>query len=340
MRLDHIVQAYLRASAAPNASLKIAQRRVSNGDISVDGAVTREPKMQVVPGVEAITLTASDEVLPCGSHSFFLMHKPRDCVCQRHPRDPNVYTLIPQAVRREDLVCVGRLDRDTTGTLLFGTDGGLQSMLLFPNSRVWKTYTAGCSGTLCADAAERFRAGLVLEDGTCCAPATLEVLPPAAQPDSAVGIDDVAVHVSVTLHEGFFHQVKRMLAACGATVVSLHRERFGLLSANDLEPGTMRQLTAAERALLVEMLPVDRVCQHVLPEGTRRRAEPPPPPRAGHGEQRHDEGDIESHGESRLKTRMDMEHSVSERAGRGGGGCAEGRRSPDLARTSPKQPRV
>ena len=84
--------------------------------------------------------------------------------------------------------------------LLFGTDGGVQSLLLSPASRVWKTYTAtlaeGGTASLAPDAAQAFAAGLVLADGTACQPATLEVLSPST--------------VRVTLHEGFFHQVCRV----------------------------------------------------------------------------------------------------------------------------------
>ena len=268
VRLDHIVQAHLRATGADNASLKVAQRRVRSGDFALDGCVTREPKLQLVPGVEAVTLAGGGS-MQCGvPHAFYLMNKPAGVVCQHHPRESNVYDLIPSSDRREDLACVGRLDKDTTGTLLFGTDGGLQSMLLFPTSRVWKVYAAECSGTLRSDASDSFKAGLVLEDGTRCAPATLDVL-------SSIPSDgNASCHVRVTLHEGFFHQVKRMLAHCGATVVRLHRERFGLLSADDLQPGAMRPLSHAERASLVKMLPVDRVCAREVAEGVRRRARP------------------------------------------------------------------
>lgn len=284
VRLDHVVQAHLRASNASNTSLKFAQRRVDAGDVSVDGIVTREPKRQVVPGVEAVTLTSTGDALPCGDHAFYLMNKPTGCVCQRHPREADVYGLIPEADFRDDLVCVGRLDRDTTGTLLFGTDGGLQSIYCFPTSHVDKTYTAKCVGTLCSDAVQLFTAGMVLEDGTRCAPAHLEILSSDAEGSGGtqgsrsggtLGSGSRGTHMRcrVTLHEGFFHQVKRMLAHCGANVVELHRERYGLLSANDLPLGAMRPLTAEEREALAAMLPDDRVGQKRLPPELARHRE-------------------------------------------------------------------
>lgn len=270
VRLDHVVQAYLRACRAPNASAKVAMKRISAGDICVNGIVTRQPKQQIVPGVEEVTLAATGEVLPQDDHEFYLMHKPAGCVCQRHPREKTVYDLIPSDAFREDLVCVGRLDRDTTGALLFGTDGGVQSMLLHPSSRVFKVYLAECTGTLASDAVERFRTGLALEDGTPCAPATLEILArreedanedatEGATEGGAIDTADGRTRVRVTLHEGFFHQVKRMLAQCGATVVALHRERFGSFEAAGLAPGGMRALSAAERASLCDLLPETRV---------------------------------------------------------------------------------
>ena len=194
VRLDHCVQAWLRASAAPTTSLKEAHRRVLRGDFSVGGAVVTNPKMQLVPSVDVVQVVADGTAISTGDHLFCLLHKPAGVVCQRHPREANVYDLIPPELRRDDLACVGRLDRDTTGTMLLTTDGGLQAMLLHPQSRVWKTYTATLAApTLSAGAAATFQGGMTLEDGTACAPAALDVLSPTS--------------VRVTLHEGFFHQV-------------------------------------------------------------------------------------------------------------------------------------
>lgn len=142
VRLDQAVLADLRSRGAAKASLKEAQRLIRAGNVLLAGSVTREPKMQFVPGVEPVALAACGTPLSLGEHQFYIMHKPVGYVCQRHPREPNVYDLIPEHLRRHDLGCVGRLDRDTTGTLLLCTDGGVQSLLLHPSSRVWKTYTA------------------------------------------------------------------------------------------------------------------------------------------------------------------------------------------------------
>jgi pseudouridine synthase len=276
VRLDHVAQAWLRSSGAPRTSLKEAQRRVRAGEFSIGGEVTYEPKQQLIPGIasEAVSLTVGGESVSCGSHTFLLMNKPVGYVCQRHPVEPTVYNLIPPALRRDDLVCVGRLDRDTTGTLLFGTDGGLQSMLLFPTSRLWKRYTAELDPStvpLRADAVEAFEAGLVLDDdGTRCASAKLEL---SRSTPCELGGPSTTVHVS--LHEGFFHQVKRMLKQVGGLVTALHRDTFGSLDASGLAPGEMRPLTLAELEALAEMMPVDRVAQRENNEW-ERQSQPAP----------------------------------------------------------------
>lgn len=189
VRLDHLLQSHVG-----RLPLKQAHRRILAEGLLVDGVLVREPKHQIVPGVETVTTAAGEPIVV--DHSFCVLNKPAGVVSQRHPTERNVYDLIPPELRRPDLVAYGRLDRDTTGVLLFGTDGGVQSLLLFPTSRVWKTYTATLAGgaaSLAPDAVAQFAAGMTLADGTACKPATLEVL-----------LDADAVRV--TLHEGFFHR--------------------------------------------------------------------------------------------------------------------------------------
>ena len=214
----------------PARTLKAAQALVRAGEIAVDGAVEQEPKRQIVPGVEAVSHNGTP--LRCAEHVFYLLHKPAGHLSQRHPREPNVYELIPAALRRDDLA------RPLRSTGAFGgTDSGLQALLAHPTSRVWKTVQARIGGTIASDAAARFEAGLELEDGVRCAPASLEVL-------------DGGRAVRVKLHEGFFHQVKRMVAAVGGTVEQLHRDAVGPLRVDGggdgeaLPPGSMRHAHA------------------------------------------------------------------------------------------------
>ena len=123
--------------------------------------------------------------------------------------------LLPQHLRRVGLFPAGRLDKDTEGLLLLTNDGPLAHRLLAPRHHVDKTYFVRVDGELDGSDAAAFAAGMMLEDGLACLPAGLEVL---EQPDTAL----------VTLHEGKYHQIKRMLAARGKPVVYLKRLDHGV----------------------------------------------------------------------------------------------------------------
>ena len=143
--------------------------------------------------------------------------------------------LFPEEERR-GLFAVGRLDKDTEGLLIVTDDGALSHALMSPARHVAKVYEAVIEGELARDAAERFRQGLTLRDGTVCLPARLDILP-----------GDGETRVRVTLREGKYHQVKRMVAAVGATVVRLRRVKLGGLVLDPALPaGAFRELTEQE----------------------------------------------------------------------------------------------
>ena len=128
---------------------------------------------------------------------------------------------------------IGRLDADTTGLLLFSTDGELGNRLLHPSSHVPKTYRARLKAVPKASELEKLRAGIQLDDGIT-QPAELEV------------VDRKYPTVRITIHEGRYHQVKRMFDAIGYPVMKLHRERFGTLELGTLKQGEWRELTPGE----------------------------------------------------------------------------------------------
>ena len=133
---------------------------------------------------------------------------------------------------------MGRLDKDTTGLLLLTDDGDLAHQLLSPKKHVDKVYLAQVEGRVDGEDVRALAAGMVLEDGLHCLPAGLE---PLGDGSSCL----------VTLREGKYHQVKRMLAARGKPVVSLHRRRMGPLALDeDLPSGTWRFLTEEEVSIL------------------------------------------------------------------------------------------
>ena len=168
---------------------------------------------------------------------------------------------------------VGRLDRDTSGLLLFSTDGELGNALLHPSKHVDKTYLALVEGTPGDAALRLLRDGLPLEDGMTC-PAKVEVLEGEARTvalaeigavdeagasgvaarhagaSSRAALEADATVLSITIHEGRNRQVRRMCAAVGHPVIALHRRSFGLLALGGLPKGSWRLLTDAELTLL------------------------------------------------------------------------------------------
>ena len=157
------------------------------------------------------------------------------------PRQPTVLDLLPEHLRRVGLFPVGRLDKDTEGLLLLTNDGPLGHRLLTPARHVDKVYFVRAAGRLDEEDAAAFRAGMMLGDGLRCLPAELELLP---EPDAGL----------VTLREGKYHQVKRMLAARGKPVLYLKRLSMGPLELDpELVTGGWRPLTEEERKRLKEL---------------------------------------------------------------------------------------
>lgn len=164
---------------------------------------------------------------------LLLLHKPTGLVCSHEEREgPNVYSLLPERWRRRHPVVtsVGRLDKDTSGLLLLTDQSALVHRLTSPRHKVPKVYRATVDRDLSPDLGPVFASGTWTLPGETdpCAPAVLELVGPR--------------EARVTLTEGRYHQVRRMFAVHGATVLTLHRERFGDLSLDALPPGRWREL--------------------------------------------------------------------------------------------------
>jgi len=149
---------------------------------------------------------------------------------------PCVASLVPTE-RHPGLFPVGRLDRDTTGLLLFTTDGDLAQNLLHPSKHVWKTYLAVVDGLMADRELDPLRRGIELDDGPC-QPARCRIV--GTRPEQG------ATEVEVVIREGRKNQVKRMLSRVRHPVIALHRSRFGPLELSDLPEGSWRPLTASE----------------------------------------------------------------------------------------------
>lgn len=209
---------------------------VRQGLVRVDGRLAASAEDKLDPA--AAIITVAGETISLCRFTYVMLHKPAGVLTATEDRkQPTVLDLLPPELRRIGLAPVGRLDKDTEGLLLLTNDGELAHRLLSPKYHVDKRYFARVDGELSAADAEAFARGMTLGGGLECLPAGLEVLP-----------DRVCI---VTLREGKFHQVKRMLAARGAPVLYLKRLSMGPLTLDDsLAAGAYRLLRAEEISAL------------------------------------------------------------------------------------------
>lgn len=205
---------------------------VRQGLVRVDGRLAASAEDKLDPA--AAIITVAGETISLCRFTYVMLHKPAGVLTATEDRkQPTVLDLLPPELRRIGLAPVGRLDKDTEGLLLLTNDGELAHRLLSPKYHVDKRYLARVDGELSAADTEAFARGMTLGDGLECLPAGLEVLP-----------DRVCI---VTLREGKFHQVKRMLAARAAPVLYLKRLSMGPLTLDDsLAAGAYRLLRAEE----------------------------------------------------------------------------------------------
>lgn len=216
---------------------------VRKGRVMVDGSVCKSSDMKVDPEQQNIALDGIS--VGWASVEYYMLNKPQNVVsATEDPRYQTVIDLIADS-RRKDLFPVGRLDIDTEGLLLITNDGSLAHELLSPKKHVDKVYFARVRGTLCKDVKEQMEAGMTLSDGTKVRPAALEI-----DKQWTSGGEDYT-EARLTIHEGKFHQVKRMFEAAGGEVIYLKRLSMGPLTLDDsLEPGEYRPLTKEEIHLL------------------------------------------------------------------------------------------
>ena len=209
---------------------------VRQGLVRLNGAAAVSAEEKCDP--ETAVITVNGETVVLRRFTYVLLHKPGGVLTATEDRrQETVMELLPQELRRVGLAPVGRLDKDTEGLLLLTNDGELTHRLLSPKYHVDKRYFARVDGHLTAAHTEAFAKGMTLGDGLKCLPARLEILP-----DSGC---------IVTVREGKFHQVKRMLAACGAPVAYLKRLSMGpLVLGDELGRGEHRMLRDEEVAAL------------------------------------------------------------------------------------------
>ncbi|MGJ0706055.1 pseudouridine synthase [Enterococcus avium] len=216
-------------------SRKEVKQLIKKGQISVNQKIEKSDKKQIDPEKDQVDYQG--EILHYQEFYYYLLHKPAGVVSATEDKhDQTVMDLFSPSDYRSDLFPVGRLDKDTEGLLLITNDGKLAHDLLSPKKHVEKEYFAEVQGVMTAEDQQRFVDGFLL-DGERTLPAELL-------------IDEVTENkskVRIILHEGKFHQVKRMVKACGKEVTYLKRIRMGkLLLPKELVKGAYRSLTEDE----------------------------------------------------------------------------------------------
>ena len=219
---------------------------IENGLVTVRGEVLSEPATEIDVSTWPVAYTVQGQSWEYQQRAYVMLNKPAGYECSHRPGAwPSVYTLLPAPLRQrptpgkvQGVQAVGRLDQDTTGMLLLSDDGAFIHRMNSPRHHVPKVYEVTTKHPLDERQITRLKAGVVLDD---------DPKPVAAADAQALGEH----HLQLTLTEGKYHQVKRMVAAVGNRVEALHRSRIGGLALpTDLAPGEWRWLGEDELASL------------------------------------------------------------------------------------------
>ena len=219
------------------ASRRDSQAAAKRGQVTVDGAVVKDLSKHVDP--EKARVVYMGREISYSKYTYVMLNKPDGYVsATEDSRLPVVTELLSEELQRMELFPVGRLDRDTLGLMILTNNGKLAHSLLSPRRHVEKKYYFKCKAPLASDAEERFAGNIVLADGYECKSAVIE-----CDPDRLGGI--------ITLTEGKYHQIKRMIASLDNAVTYLERISFADIPLDvSLARGEWRCLTEDEVAHL------------------------------------------------------------------------------------------
>ena len=237
MRLDKFLVACAVGSRTEVKNLLKA------GRVTVNGKKEKSAKLQI--NEERDEIRFDGQVLEYEEFVYYMINKPKGVIsATEDPKHRTVLDLLDDLARSKEVFPVGRLDIDTHGLLLLTNDGQLAHALLSPKRHVDKTYLAQINGVMTDEDVETFAEGIPFKDFTC-QPAKLELVSVDTEKDQSL--------VRVTIAEGKFHQVKRMVAYCGKEVVDLQRLTMGTLTLDeDLKRGEWRRLSKEELEGLLE----------------------------------------------------------------------------------------
>jgi len=212
------------------------------GRVTVNGKKEKSAKLQIDEKIDEIRFDG--QVLEYEEFVYYMMNKPQGVIsATEDPKHRTVLDLLDDIALSKEVFPVGRLDIDTHGLLLLTNDGKLAHALLSPKRHVDKTYLAQVKGIMTQEDVETFTKGIPLKDFTC-QPARLELM--------SIDTEKNQSQIRVTIAEGKFHQVKRMVAYCGKEVVDLQRLTMGTLVLDEnLQRGEWRRLTKKELEVLL-----------------------------------------------------------------------------------------
>lgn len=213
--------------------------RVRSGQVRANGVEVDDPFAEV--STAGLVLEVDGERWPYREKAYLMLHKPAGCECSQRPQAyPSVFRLLPEPLVQRGVQSVGRLDQDTTGLLLFSDDGQFIHLWSSGKKRIPKVYEVTTKHPVDGALVDRLLAGVELHD---------ELLPVAAAACEQTG--EHGLRLTVT--EGKYHQVKRMVAAASNRAEGLHRSQVGGLALPaDLAPGDWRWLEAADLARLAD----------------------------------------------------------------------------------------
>lgn len=218
------------------ASRRASEKLIATGHVQVNGQIVRTlgTKVSSRDKVEVDGVPLHRE-----KHVYFLLNKPREVISSAHDEKGRrtVVDILREKGVDERIYPVGRLDYDTTGVLLLTNDGTLANKLMHPKFEVAKTYIAKVKGLVSNNDLKQLRLGVKL-DGRKTKPAKSRLKQSDRVKKTSI--------VQLTIHEGHYHQVKRMLEAVGHPVIKLHRENYGFLNLQGVQPGEFRKLRPEE----------------------------------------------------------------------------------------------
>ena len=208
---------------------------IKKGRVTLNGAVVRDSAVKV--DLNTDTVAIDGEKVTLKKHIYIMMNKPQGVISASDSEDDEtVVDLVPDELFRKGLFPAGRLDKDTTGFVLITDDGDFAHKILSPKNHIFKTYLARLQHELTQNDIETLEKGITLADGTTLKEAKVEILENTQTP-----------LIKIMICEGKYHQVKRMFAATGNKVISLHRSKMGELELDpDLKSGECREITSEE----------------------------------------------------------------------------------------------